>query len=125
MAAVLSIGTTTKRRRDRGGTRWEDCSCRFGRRIGQRKKQKEGYGISFKRPPLAETTQQPTENSTRWGGVQDSAAEERLGRTITRCLDGDSSNKKWNEKIHSVAVNGHQTMKTTHNNQQKTQGCDG
>jgi hypothetical protein len=59
------------------------------------------------------------------GRGKDSAAEERLGRTITRCLDGDSSDEKWNEKIHSVAVNGHQTMKTTHNNQQKTQGRDG
>jgi hypothetical protein len=97
----------------------------LGWQIGQQKKQKEGYGISFKRPPLSKTTQQPTENSTRWGGVQDSAAEERLGRTITRCLDGDSSEEKRNEKIHSVAINGHQTMKTTHNNQQKTQGRDG
>jgi hypothetical protein len=68
----------------------------LGRQIGQQQKQKEGYGISFnfKRPPLAETTQQPTENSTRWGGLQDSAAEELLGRTITRCLDGDSSEEK-------------------------------
>jgi hypothetical protein len=81
-------------RRDRGGTRWEDFFLSFGAANRATKIQKEGYGISFKRPPLAETTQQPTENSTRWGGVKDSAAEERLGRTITRCLDGDSSDEK-------------------------------
>jgi hypothetical protein len=69
MAAVLSIGTTTKRRsaeagggalvmrRDRGGTRWEDFFLSFGAaNRATKKKQKEGYGISFKRPPLAETT---------------------------------------------------------------------
>jgi hypothetical protein len=68
MAAVLSIGTTTNRRsaeagggalvmrRDRGGTRWEDFFLSFGAANRATKKQKEGYGISFKRPPLAETT---------------------------------------------------------------------
>ena len=109
MAAVLSIGTTTKRRsaeagggalvmrRDRGGTRWEDCSCRFGRRIGQRKKQKEGYGISFKRPPLAETTQQPTDNSNSDGAgirYKNRAWRNAWEGRLSIVLDGDSSDKK-------------------------------
>jgi len=48
-------------RRDQGGTRWEDFFLLFGAANRAAKKQREGHSISFKRPPLAETTQQPTE----------------------------------------------------------------
>ena len=67
MAAVLSIYTTKRSsaetgggalvmRRDRGGTRWEDFFLSFEVANRVTEKLREGYGISFKRPPLAKTT---------------------------------------------------------------------
>jgi len=37
--------------------------------MGQRKREREGPGLSLKRPPLAEPTQQPTKNSESDGVV--------------------------------------------------------
>jgi len=84
-------------RRDRGGTRWEDFFLSFEAANSVTKKLIEGYGISFKRPPLAETTQQSTDNSNSDGaGIRyknrpwRNAWEGRLSIV----LDGDSSDKK-------------------------------
>jgi hypothetical protein len=54
-------------RRDRGGMRGEDFFLSFGAANGATKKSREGPSLSFKRPSLAETTQQPTKNSTSDG----------------------------------------------------------
>ena len=92
MAAILSIDTTTKQRSAEAG-RWEDFFLSFG----TAKKQKEGYGISFKRPPLAETTQQPTEISTSDGvGIRDKIRPWRKiwEGLLPVVLDGNSSNEK-------------------------------
>jgi len=54
-------------RGDQGGTRGEDFFLSFGAANGVTKKEREGSSLSFKRPSLAETTQQPTKNSTSNG----------------------------------------------------------
>jgi len=98
----LSIYTTTKRssaeagvgalmmRCDRAGTRWEDFFMSFEAANRVTKKFREGYGISFKGPPLAETTQQPTDNSSSDGA----GIRYKWEGQLSIVLDGNSSDKK-------------------------------
>ena len=81
MAAVLSIDTTTDRRSAAmgGGIAGEMPPRRnvwgglfpvvLGQQMGRRKKERGGPGLGLKRPPLAEPTQQPAENSTSNGAT--------------------------------------------------------
>ena len=82
--------------------------------MGRRKREREGPGLGLERPPLAKPTQQPTENSTRDG--TDIWEEIRPwqnvgGERLPVNFDCYSSDEKYNEKIHSAAVEVHLTMK--------------
>jgi hypothetical protein len=81
-------------RRDRGGTRWEEFFLSFG--VVNRATKKTERGIRNQLQAAAISRNNTTTNRKQYqmGRGKDSAAEERLGRTITRCLDGDSSDEK-------------------------------
>ena len=103
-------------------------SCRFGRRMGQRKKEREGPGLSLKLPPLAQPTQQPTNNSTNNGvGILEEIRPRRNvgGGRLPVVLGGNLIHKKLNAKIHFVAVDGHQTTKRHTTINQKNAGVMG
>ncbi len=91
--------------------------------MGRRKKERNEPGLGLKRPPLAQPMQQPTKNSTSNGaGIFDKVLPRwNVGEgRLPVVFDSNSSDKKYNEKIHSVAVDGHQTMKRHMTTNQKT-----
>ena len=91
--------------------------------MGPHKKEREGPGLSLKRPPLAKPTQQPTKNSTSDGAdIWDKIRPWRNvgGERLPVYFDGYSSDEKQNEKIHLAAVEGHLTMKKHTTTNQKT-----
>ncbi len=82
MAAVLSITQqpTEDRMQSWGGGFADEMRPRrnawgglfsviLGRRMGRQKRVRGGAGLGLKRPPLAEPTQQPAENSTGDGAT--------------------------------------------------------
>jgi hypothetical protein len=81
-------------RRDRGGTRCEDFFLSFG--VANRATKKTERGIRNQLQAAAISRNNTTTNRKQYqmGRGKDSAAEERFGRTIIRCLDGDSSDEK-------------------------------
>ena len=62
MVTATRVGEVGGRRN--GQWRWRD-----SKRMGRQKRERGGAGLGLKRPPLAEPTQQPAENSTGDGAT--------------------------------------------------------
>ena len=111
-----------------GGTRGRDSFLSFRAANGATKKRREGPGLSLKLPPLAQPTQQPTNNSTNDGvGILEEIRPRRNvgGGRLPVVLGGNLIHKKLNAKIHFVAVDGHQTTKRHTTINQKNAGVMG
>ena len=67
--AMKRVMVTATRVGEVGGQRNGQWPWRDSKRMGRQKRERGGAGLGLKRPPLAEPTQQPAENSTGDGAT--------------------------------------------------------
>lgn len=103
---------------------WGGILALFGAANGATKIERNESGLGLKWPPLAQPMQQPTKTQEcqQWGGIFDKILPQWNigGGQFPIDFDSNPSDKKYNEKIHSVVIDGHKMMKGHVTTNQKT-----